>query len=36
VTPPLVPALSAARVLRDARGWEQASDHVPVMLTIEG
>jgi exodeoxyribonuclease-3 len=36
VTPPLVPALGEARVLRDSRGWEQASDHVPVMITIDG
>jgi exodeoxyribonuclease-3 len=27
-------ALSEARVHRDSRGWDKASDHVPVMLTI--
>jgi exodeoxyribonuclease-3 len=32
VTPPLVDALAAASVLRDSRGWEKASDHVPVMV----
>jgi exodeoxyribonuclease-3 len=34
VTPPLVDALADARVYRDSRGWEKASDHVPVMLTV--
>jgi len=34
VTPPLVGALSAARVHRDSRAWEKASDHVPVMIDI--
>jgi exodeoxyribonuclease-3 len=34
VTPPLVPALGAARVYRDSRGWEKASDHVPVMIDL--
>ena len=34
VTPGLVGALSEARVYRDSRGWDKASDHVPVMLTI--
>jgi exodeoxyribonuclease III len=34
VTPSLVGALAEARVYRDSRGWEKASDHVPVMLTI--
>jgi exodeoxyribonuclease III len=34
VTPALVGVLSEARVYRDSRGWEKASDHVPVMLTI--
>jgi exodeoxyribonuclease III len=36
VTPALVADLAAARVHRDARGWTQASDHVPVMLTLGG
>jgi exodeoxyribonuclease III len=36
VTPPLLGALAEARVLRDCRGWERASDHVPVMLTLDG
>jgi exodeoxyribonuclease-3 len=34
VTPGLVGALSEVRVYRDSRGWDKASDHVPVMLTI--
>jgi exodeoxyribonuclease III len=34
VTPTLVGTLSEARVYRDSRGWDKASDHVPVMLTI--
>ena len=34
VTDSLVGALSEARVHRDSRGWDKASDHVPVMLTI--
>ncbi len=32
VTPSLAPAVKAARVLRDARGWRQPSDHVPVIV----
>jgi exodeoxyribonuclease III len=34
VTPPLVGRLAAARVLRDSRGWDKASDHVPVVIDI--
>jgi len=34
VTPKLVPNLSEAIILREARGWELASDHVPVMVEI--
>jgi exodeoxyribonuclease III len=34
VTNALVGALSEARVCRDSRGWDKASDHVPVILTI--
>jgi len=36
VTPPLAGALAATRVHRDIRGWELASDHVPVMIDIGG
>jgi exodeoxyribonuclease III len=36
VTPALGPGLVEARVLREARGWDKASDHVPVMLTFGG
>ena len=34
VTPKLAPSLSEAVILREARGWELASDHVPVMVEI--
>ena len=36
VTPSLASALSETRVYRESRGWERASDHVPVMLTLGG
>jgi exodeoxyribonuclease III len=32
VTPALAGSLTQARVLREARGWEQPSDHVPVIV----
>jgi exodeoxyribonuclease-3 len=35
VSPDLEGRLSAASILRDARGWEKPSDHVPVMVDIE-
>jgi exodeoxyribonuclease III len=34
VTPALVGALVEARVYRDSRSWNKASDHVPVMISI--
>jgi endonuclease/exonuclease/phosphatase family metal-dependent hydrolase len=34
VTPPLAGSLGAARVYRESRGWQQASDHVPVMIEL--
>lgn len=34
VTPPLQHRLAAARVLRAARGWDRASDHVPVVVDV--
>lgn len=34
VTPDLVPSLKGAEVLREARGWEKPSDHVPVIVDI--
>ena len=34
VTPELVGGLTEARVYRESRGWDKASDHVPVMLTL--
>ncbi len=36
VTPPLLPALTAATVHRDSRHWTQTSDHVPVMIDFGG
>ncbi len=35
VTPDLVPALKGAAVLKDARDWQQASDHVPVVVDFK-
>lgn len=34
VTPLLAGSLGSARVFRDSRGWDQASDHVPVMVEL--
>jgi exodeoxyribonuclease III len=34
VTPGLVDRLQDAEVIRDARGWEKASDHAPVVVTL--
>ena len=34
VTPPLQGALREARVERESRGWDKASDHVPVMIEL--
>jgi exodeoxyribonuclease-3 len=33
-TPSLAPRLTGAMVLREARGWAPASDHVPVMVDL--
>jgi len=35
VTPALAPKLRSARVLKDARDWPQASDHVPVVVELD-
>ncbi len=35
VTPPMRGKLGSAEVLRDARDWENGSDHVPVTVEIE-
>jgi exodeoxyribonuclease III len=35
ITPDLLPALRAHAVLKDARDWPQASDHVPVMIELD-
>jgi exodeoxyribonuclease-3 len=32
VSPELAPAVSHAQILREARGWKQPSDHVPVIV----
>lgn len=34
VTPPLDPAIRAASVFAEARGWEKASDHAPVVVDL--
>jgi exodeoxyribonuclease III len=34
VTPELAPSLKRATTLRDVRGWQQPSDHVPVMIDL--
>ena len=28
-------SLKSAKILRDARGWDDASDHVPVVVEIK-
>ncbi len=35
VTPPLVDRLRGYQITRATRGWEQPSDHVPVMVTLD-
>lgn len=35
LSPSLAPALVTAEVRRDARGWENPSDHVPVTIDLE-
>jgi exodeoxyribonuclease III len=35
VTPDLGPMLRRQTILKDARDWPQASDHVPVCVEIE-
>ena len=34
VSPPLADAVKAAKVFRDARGWERPSDHAPVKVDL--
>ena len=36
VTPPLRGKLAGAEVHRAARGWQRASDHVPVIVRLDG
>ncbi len=33
-SPDIVPALGPVEILREARGWERPSDHVPVIATL--
>ena len=35
ITPDLVSSLGELTILREARGWERPSDHVPVMLQLK-
>ena len=35
VTKPLADAMSKHKILREARGWDRPSDHVPVLATIK-
>ena len=35
VSPDLVPALHSHTILKDARDWQQTSDHVPVAVTLK-
>jgi exodeoxyribonuclease-3 len=35
VTPDLTPQLRGVAMIKDARGWQRASDHVPVLLDID-
>lgn len=35
VTPALAPALASGQILREARSWDNPSDHVPVLLDIK-
>ena len=35
VTQDLIPSLDSYAILRDARNWDQPSDHVPVALTLK-
>ena len=35
LSPAIAPALRDAMVLREARGWEQPSDHVPMTIDLE-
>ncbi len=35
VTPPRAGAVGGVQVMRHARGWEKASDHVPVVVDLE-
>ncbi|MFZ4761817.1 MAG: exodeoxyribonuclease III [Alphaproteobacteria bacterium] len=34
ITQPLTPLLKAMHIAKDVRGWEQPSDHVPIMIDL--
>ncbi len=34
VSPDLAPAVTDASILREARGWERPSDHVPIIVSV--
>ncbi|HEY8578286.1 MAG TPA: exodeoxyribonuclease III, partial [Beijerinckiaceae bacterium] len=34
LTPGLTPSLKGATILKEARGWERPSDHVPVIVEL--
>lgn len=34
ITPPLLPYCVAADIIKEVRGWEKPSDHVPCMMTL--
>jgi exodeoxyribonuclease-3 len=35
ITPDLLPRLASAHILKEARGWENPSDHVPVIADLD-
>ena len=34
LSPALAPAMTRVDILREARGWDRPSDHVPVLATL--
>ena len=36
ISPDLKPALKDLDILKEARGWDRPSDHVPVMISLKG
>jgi exodeoxyribonuclease-3 len=35
LSPDLKPALKDLDILKEARGWDRPSDHVPVMISLK-